>query len=169
LKPDRVQSLQERIRRILDQDTRLIVAINAAIRRMAELGMTAEGVRQLLIENPREGDVLVGDKEFHGFASREQAGYAALAGLPKKEWPAGLQAVHERVTALIRSQEPERDGGDAAQIVMMPVLVVEQPEVKKFKRLRSGKIKEIGAKEDDDVIEAEVTGVSVPEPEAVAK
>lgn len=161
MKPDRVQGLQDRIRRILDQDTRLIVAINAAVRRLAELGMTAEDVRVLLKNNPREGEVLVGDKSFHGFASREQAGYAALAGLPKKEWPAGLQAVHERVTALIRSQEPERDGASEAAIVMMPVLVIEQPEVKKFKRLRSGKIKEIGAVEDD-AIDAEVSLPAMP-------
>lgn len=164
---DRVASLQDRIRRILDQDTRLVVAVNAAIRRMAELGMTAEAVRTLLAENPSEGKIVAGDREFHGFASREQAGYAALAGLSKKEWPAGLQAVHERVTALIRSQEPERAGDGEAQIVMMPVLVIEQPEVKRFKRLRSGKIKEIGAVEEDDFIEAQA--VAVPPVEVVAK
>lgn len=156
---DRVQALQDRIRRILDQDTRLIVAINAAIRRLAELGMSAEDVRALLKANPSEGQIVAGDRSFHGFASREQAGYAALAGLPKKEWPAGLQAVHERVTALIRSQEPERAGDGEAQIVMMPVLVVEQAEPKRFKRLRSGKIKEIGAAEDDPI---DVEAVSVP-------
>lgn len=164
---DRVASLQDRIRRILDQDTRLVVAVNAAIRRMAELGMTAEAVRTLLAENPSEGKIVAGDRDFFGFASREQAGYAALAGLSKKEWPAGLQAVHERVTALIRSQEPERAGDGEAQIVMMPVLVIEQPEVKRFKRLRSGKIKEIGAVEEDDFIEAQA--VAVPPVEVVAK
>lgn len=164
---DRVASLQDRIRRILDQDTRLVVAINAAIRRMAELGLSAEDVRALLKNNPSEGKVIAGDKEWHGFASREQAGYAALAGLAKKEWPAGLQAVHERVTALIRSQEPERAGDGESAIVVMPVVVLEQPEVKRFKRLRSGKIKEIGAVEEDDVIEA--TAVSLPPAEVEAK
>ncbi len=158
---ERVVALQDRIRRILDQDTRLVVAINNAIRRMAELGMSAGDVRMLLINNPSEGKIVAGDKTFHGFASREQAGYAALAGLPKKEWPAGLQAVHERVTALIRSQEPERVGDGESAIVVMPVVVLEQPEVKRFKRLRSGKIKEIGAVEDD-VIDAESSPVALP-------
>lgn len=164
---DRVKALQDRLHRILDQDTRMIVAINAAIRRMAELGMAAEDVRALLDNNPSEGKILAGDKSFHGFESREQAGYAALAALAKKEWPAGLQAVHERVTALIRSQEPEHAGESDAQIVMMPVLVVEQSEPKRFKRLRSGKIKEIGAVEDDAIdVESKVVVEAEPAKEA---
>ncbi len=155
----RIQALVDRLTRIADQDTRIVVSMNAAIRRMAELGVTSEQVRVWLAE-PSEGEVVMGDKSFHGFESRQQAGYAALGGLAKKEWPAALQAVHERVTALIRNQEPERAGSDEGQIVMMPIVILEQPEPKRFRRMRSGKIKEIGARPEPDTIDVEAEDVS---------
>ena len=151
----RLQQLLDRVVKIVDQDTRMVVEINRAMKRMADLGLTSLHVRAMLDAEPVDGLVLH-DTGFHGFESRRQAGYAALAGLPKKEWPAALQACHERVTAYIRNQEPESAGSDEAAIVMMPIVVMDQKPVKRFRRMRSGKIKEIGAAADDPIdVEAE--------------
>jgi hypothetical protein len=75
---------------------------------------------------------------------------------PKKDWPAAFQSAHERVNTLIGNQEPEAQAAAEQQVIIIPGMVVVKeslPAAKTFRRLRSGKLREIKEKEEVEVEE----------------
>jgi hypothetical protein len=157
MKRDRVQELKDRLALIATQDTKLVVETNRALIRMAELGLSTPQVQAFLTEPPGE-DYLPIEVDgipsgvppgggFHGFASRRQASLAAFGSLSKKDWPAALQAGHERTNTLMKQQAPEATGSGVEQIIMMPMVMPEAfGPVMNFRRLKSGGLKEIASK-----------------------
>jgi hypothetical protein len=151
---DRVQEIKDRLAQIASQDTKLVVETNRAVRRMAELGLTTADVRMFLGAVPTDDYPAMEidgipsggphNHGFHGFESRQQASLAAWAGMSKKDWPAALQAGHERTNTLLKNQAPEAQGGGLDQIIMIPMMtVVDEGPMVKFRRLKSGKLKEL--------------------------
>ena len=165
---DRVAEIKDRLAKIADLDTRMVVDVNRAVRRMAELGLTTKDVAMFLGAVPTDdypemeidGIPSGGPQNqgFHGFESRAQASLAAFGGMSKKDWPAALQAGHERTNTLLKNQAPEAQGSTVEQIIMMPMVMVQEAiaagPVVNFRRLKSGKLKELGP--STQVIDVEV-------------
>lgn len=184
---DRVQRIKDRLTRIADEDTRRVVEINAALSRMAELGLTNEQVHGLLSKEPEPvvvppwlppgADLPV--QTFHGFRNRRQAAIAYFASLPKPERP--FEDVSKRVEALIKNQAPERQA-DALGLVMISIPAPQPPPVQavpgappraelppapaavRFKRMSNGKLRQLpppGTADPIDVDEVTESTVTV--------
>jgi hypothetical protein len=159
MKVDRVADLKERLATLVGGDVRVMNETRLALDRMLDLGLESVAVRKLLVDNPLDPNTVFdasADKGFCGFKSRRQAGLAAFGGLNKGEWPAALQGAHERVKELIKIQEAEAPAGGDNQIIMMPVVMQVDGPVKSFRRLRSGKLKELTSVVDVEEVEEEV-------------
>lgn len=105
-KRDRVAELRDRLGRIADQDTRLIVAVN----KFADFS-----------EEELKGFLAMPDEAFpmHGFAGKREVRLALMGNAPKKAWPAALQAAHERTGYFIRKEEQSRSPA-TLNIVVIP-------------------------------------------------
>ncbi len=144
---DRVRQIRDRLAKIAMQDTLTIITLNRAMNKMAELGLTSEQIYGYLKAEPALTEE-ERKQPFHGFETRRQATLAAMAGSPKGLWPAGLQAAHDRVNTLLKNQEPEANGGGEQSLIMIPVVVSEGAHigpVRTFRRLKSGRIREINS------------------------
>lgn len=192
---DPVQQIKDRLAKIADHDTRLVIEHRNAYVRMAKLGYTPEQLRLMLLglspedarrallnpdfvpsdiqaspPEPAEYEVEMdgiptgkSKGDWWGFDSKKQASMAYQASQAKPKRAAAIGDAHERVLTLIKNQEPERATG-VDQIIMMPaVLAVPAENVKTFRKLASGRMKEITAKaeepEEIGVIDAAVVEV----------
>lgn len=169
-KVDRVQRIKDNLAKIGLQDTRRVIEINEAMTRMSVLGLTCDQVLAL-VRKAKEaeaagGEVVYDATGFHGFKNLRQALMAAYSGMAKSDRPASLEDCHKRVEALIKNQAPERGAGGFGLIVSIPGIAtaaVQPVAAKKFKRLPSGKLKELppggGEPEilDVDIVESTVT------------
>lgn len=128
-KRDRVAELRDRLGRIADQDTRLIVAVN----RFADFS-----TQEL------EGFLAMPEAAFpmHGFKSKREVRLAIMGNLPKKQWPAALQAAHERTGYFIRKEEAQAERGELTVVVLPSIAAGDTPMVVKRRDAR-GQIVEI--------------------------
>src|SRR6476619_6684517 len=166
---DAVQQIKDRLAKIADQDTRLVVEHRNAHLRMNQLGYTLEQLHLMLLGlSPEQARLALLDPERHGtaaavdegvntlqadgwwgFADKRQAMMAYQSAQAKPKRAAAVGDAHERVAILIKNQEPEREGG-LEQIIMMPaVMAIPAANVKTFRKLSSGRLKAIGAVEEE--------------------
>lgn len=158
---DKVHLLRERLAKIARQDTSVVIAISNAVVKMTKIGVMPSQIEEWLGEEAARpavlGDVVYEEAQpWHGFASKQQAVLALMGTRPKKDWPAAFQSAHERVNTLIGNQEPEAQAAAEQQVIIIPGMVVVKeslPAAKTFRRLRSGKLREIKEKEEVEVEE----------------
>lgn len=177
---DAVQQIKDRLAKIADQDTRLVIEHRNAFLRMSKLGYTPEQLRYMLLGlSPEQAisalldpstiesltpDTTVQADGWWGFDDKRQAMLAFQACQAKPKRAAAIGDAHERVLVLIKNQEPERAAG-LEQIIMMPaVMMMPAANVKTFRKLSDGRLKAIAAKEE----EPEELGV-IDVPEVAAK
>lgn len=166
-KAERIARIRDNLAKIGLQDTKLVIETNVAMRRMADLGLHPIQVRGMLDGNPKAKIPLAaaadGDTPFFGFDSRAQASLAAWGGTRKSDRPGALGDVHDRVNTLMKNQEPERATGTLGLAIIsipaMTSLPAPVTEVKRMRRLPSGKLKELGAVIDveEEVGESTIT------------
>lgn len=163
---DAVQQIKDRLAKIADQDTRLVIEHRNAYLRMSKLGYTPEQLRLMLlgltpdqavvaILTPEKEQALTGPAVptdgWWGFEDKRQAMMALQASAAKPKRAAAVGDAHERVLVLIKNQEPDKAAG-LEQIIMMPaVLAIPVPaeNVKVFRKLASGRLKALGTKEEE--------------------
>jgi len=97
--------LQARYDKLQEKD----IAIVEAMDRFAELPMEQEEVerdkmRLLLVNGTLE------ELRAAGWKNKKQLRSAIYATMPKKDWPAAMQAAHERVMARVRKQGKSKAG-----------------------------------------------------------
>ena len=93
----------EKLERAYDKLQRRDLAVSDAANRFADLPTRWEDPLDshvMLLLTMSDADIIAA-----GWRSRRELRMAAYGRLPKKEWPASMQAAHERVGMRIRKQE----------------------------------------------------------------
>jgi len=158
----KVATIKDLLADIAIQDATLVHDTNVAMERMARLGLSPEQVRKFLDDAPPTGVSEIDESLFHGFASRRQASLAAFGGMSKSNQPGALAASHGRIDTLIKVQVPER----AAQTIGLAIVSIPAPaalpvageteeNVKRFRRLPDGRMREIKGVEDPIDVDVE--------------
>lgn len=152
---DRVQLIKDRLARIADEDTKLVLAV----RKFASL--SNDDAKMVLALPPERFPVTVGRSTF---GSIEEVRLALHGQRAKKDWPAALQAAHERVMVLMKNAEQDSSIGTLGLLLISvpPTQAIPGQAVKRFRRLRGGKLKELTASDTKPIDVEEVL-------EAVAK
>lgn len=177
MKKDRVQEIKDNLLRIGVQDTRRVLEVNAALSRMAELGLVHEQLVALLVTEPEKPkpqsawspvdvdnlDAAFPAPGFHGFKDKRQAAVAYYASLPKMERP--FEDANRRVETLLKIQEPEKRGVEVGLTLVIPARM-EAAEQKALPAIRmrrgaDGKIRPIVENEIIDVSAEEVESTVV--------
>ena len=100
---DRPKTAVEKLEKAYDKLQRRDLAVSDSANRFADLPTKWEDPLDsqimLLLTLPEE------ELQAQGWKSKRELRMAAYGRLPKKEWPASMQAAHERVGMRIRKQE----------------------------------------------------------------
>lgn len=103
-KKDPVELLRQRFEKLQNKDLDIVHTMD----RFAELpSFVEETARKELIEMLNNGT----DEEInakYGFKNKRHLRVALYGTLPKKDWPASMQAAHERVLARTRKQSTDK-------------------------------------------------------------
>lgn len=100
---DALERLQQRYQKLQEKDLDVVKAMN----RFAELpSFVEETARAELIALLAEGSDLAIQQKY-GFKDKRELRMALYGTLPKKDWPAAMQAAHERVLARQRKQSQQ--------------------------------------------------------------
>lgn len=107
--------LQARYEKLQDRDLDVVAAMN----RFAELPTDQEEaerdkMRELLVNGTPE------QLKAAGWKSKKHLRVAIYATMPKKDWPAAMQAAHERVMARVRKQSKSK-GGNVFNLNMISI------------------------------------------------
>lgn len=113
--------LQARYEKLQDRDLDVVAAMN----RFAELPTDQEEeerdkMRQLLVSGTPE------QLKAAGWKSKKHLRVAIYATMPKKDWPAAMQAAHERVMARVRKQSKTK-GGNVFNLNMINIPAPKRP------------------------------------------
>jgi hypothetical protein len=126
-KKDALDSLKARYDKLQQRDLNIVHNMD----RFAELpSFVEETARAELIALLANGtDQEVRDK--YGFKNKRDLRIALYGTLPKKDWPAAMQAAHERAMARIRKQATEKKTNTFnLNIISMPAREAPRPDEK---------------------------------------
>lgn len=117
---DAIDRLRERYDKLQKRDLDVVASMN----RFAELpSFVEEHARQELIRVLNEETDEKAAK-LYGFKSKRELRMALYGTLPKKDWPAAMQAAHERVLARQRKQSTNQ----ARQVFNLNVVTIPAPQ-----------------------------------------
>lgn len=113
--------LQARYDKLQERDLDVVAAMN----RFAELPMESEEeardkLRMLLVHGTPD------ELKAQGWKSKKHLRAAIYATMPKKDWPAAMQAAHERVMARVRKQSKTK-GGNVFNLNMISIPAPRKP------------------------------------------
>jgi len=145
----------DRLPEIAAQDSAFVAEMNAAVDQMLTIGVTAQTVAEWLSKESAPewtadfayAGPMIRNMPFHGFVNRRQAVLAVYSCLPKKDWPAQFQAIHERVKELIKKKtEAPKDAVTA--ILIVPAVITSGLPPKILERLPGGEVIDVEAEEE---------------------
>lgn len=97
----RIDKLRERYQRIEARDMDIVAGMN----RFADLPSMLEDREQVYAALKHENDDAA---KALGFKNKRELRMALYGTLPKKDWPAAMQAAHERMGMRLRKQEEKK-------------------------------------------------------------
>ncbi len=152
MRNDRIKRIKDRLVTIAEEDTLLVRETRAALLRSVELGFTPSKLAALLDADEPElhhaTEKPPDDYQYHGFKSRRQALLALYSLMGKTNRPAVLGDASERVSNMVKNQEPERAQPTIGLAIiavpaMSPVGELPQQPMKVFRRSSNGQLREL--------------------------